>query len=113
LLEFLLLLYSALFHYVPESRRFDINGDNKMSDNKVECRYLNRDEDHPSFIFLVSHNENPYEKYAGVCTASGTFTRSIQCLKVTEEDISNYCGKESKYRKCNTYIRKTYGSLLK
>jgi hypothetical protein len=83
-----------------------------MSDNKVECRYLNRDKDHPSFIFSVSQNENPYEKYAGVCTASGDFTRSIQCLKLTEEDISNYCGKESKYRKCSKYIRKTYGSIF-
>jgi hypothetical protein len=80
-----------------------------MSDNKTECNYLCRDKDHPSFIFSISQNENPYGKYTGVCTASGDFTRSIQCTKLTKGDIYNNCVIDSIYRKCRKYIQRTYG----
>jgi hypothetical protein len=86
-----------------------LKGDMNMSNNKA-CRYLNRDTDHPSFIFSMSQNENPYLNYIGVCTASGDFTQSIQCTKLTKENISNNCMIESKYSKCSKYIQKTYGS---
>ena len=80
-----------------------------MSGNKTECNFLCRDRDHPSFIFSISQNANPYAKYIGVCTASGDFPRSIQCTKLTKEEIHNNCVSESKYRKCKNYIKKTYG----
>ena len=81
-----------------------------MSCNKTECNYLCRDKDHPSFIFSISQNVNPYAKYIGVCAASGNFTQSIQCTKLTKEEIYNNCAIESKYSKCKNYIQKTYGS---
>ena len=83
-----------------------------MSGNKTECKYLSRDKDHPSFIFSITQNENPYEKYAGVCTASCDFPRSVQCPKVTEEEISKRCKAESGFSDCIRYKRRTYGYII-
>jgi len=80
-----------------------------MSGNKMECQYLCRDKDHPSFLFSIAKNEKPYEKYVGVCTASCDFPGSVQCPKVTEEDISKYCKTILKYSSCIRYNQRKYG----
>jgi hypothetical protein len=80
-----------------------------MSGNKTECQYLCRDKDHPSFLDSIAGNENSYEKNVGVCTASGDFPASVQCLKVTEEDISKYCETLLKFEVCTRYNKRTYG----
>ena len=82
-----------------------------MNGNKTECGYLCRDKDHPSFIFSIAQNENQYEKYAGVCTASCEFTRSVHCPKVTEEEISKCCATDLKLTDCTIYKLRTYGYI--
>jgi|WetSurMetagenome_2_1015567.scaffolds.fasta_scaffold315497_2 hypothetical protein len=80
-----------------------------MSGNKAECKYLCRDKDHPSFLNSIEKNENPYEKYVGVCTASCDFPESVRCSKVTEEEIAKYCGTVLKYSTCTRHNQKIYG----
>jgi hypothetical protein len=82
-----------------------------MSSNKAECEYLSRDKDHPSLMLSIAQNEKPYEKYVGVCTASGDFPQSVQCFKLTKTDISKCCETIPKFNQCIRYKLKIYGNI--